>query len=75
MMRTPLNTIRAKLRSKTIPGTVPLRARLAPGDGQDCAGCDGPMDGGPVWELEFPGGPIMKLHAECETYWRIETGN
>jgi hypothetical protein len=74
-MPSPLNTIRAKLRSKTITGGVPLRARVVAGNGQDCSGCDRPMDGGPVWEVEFPGGQIIRLHAECETYWRIETGN
>jgi hypothetical protein len=74
-MPTPLDTIRAKLRSKTIPGAVPLRARVVTGNGQDCSGCDRPIDGGPVWEVEFPGGQIITLHAECETYWRTETGH
>jgi hypothetical protein len=74
-MPTRLTTIRAKLQAKTIPSTVPLRARVGPGDGQDCSDCDLPMASGPVWELEFPGVQIIRLHAECEMYWRTETRN
>jgi hypothetical protein len=73
-MPKPLPAIRAKLRTRALPRTSPLRVRVKPGDGQNCAGCDRPTDG-PVWELEFQGGQIVRLHAECETYRRIETGN
>jgi hypothetical protein len=74
-MSGPLRTIRAKLRTNVLPSTTPLRARVTEGYGQDCSACDFPMDGGPVWEVEFPGGQLIRLHAECEMYWRRETGN
>jgi hypothetical protein len=72
---TPLAPIRAKLRVNRLPARAPLRARTGDAGGQQCSGCGLPIEVGQVWELEFPGGPIVQFHADCEQIWRTETGN
>ena len=74
-MHTPFSAIRAKLRTHALPDTIPLRARVIRAPGVTCAACDRALDGGPNWEMDFPGGVTVRLHAECELHWRAETGN
>jgi len=72
----PLARIRNKLTANLLPKTRPGSATRRKGDGQPCSGCDTPID--PVhiqYDMDFGGGQIIRLHADCERGWRRETGN
>lgn len=67
--------VRQKLRSRSLPGTVPAQLYAGHGEGQLCSLCAEAIGAGQVmYEVETARGRTLYFHLACHAAWHLETG-